>query len=462
MDTSNRSTAEADAFLAENPDIISVDMLVPDMSGILRGKQLMRDAAPKLFTEGVRLPVSNYLLDWTGQSVPPIGYGTDDGDPDWYCMAVPGTLKRAPWAKRPTGQALTSMVDENGEPHFADPRHIVQMVQNRFKEIGLTPVVAIEYEFYLIDQQSAAEGVIRPARSPSSGWRSTTTNVYSHDDLADFGDLLADVHVACEAQDIPAETFVSEYAPGQFEINILHSADALQACDNAILLERCIREVSRSHGVIATFMAKPFIEQTGSGLHVHVSLIDDDGNNVLAGPMDAILNRPISDTMRQAIAGLVKTLPEAMAIFAPNANSYRRLMPGAYAPVNTHWGGDNRTLCIRIPPSDEKAVRIEHRASGADANPYLVTAAVLAGMHHGITNALTPPAPIIGDAAAVEGTALPTRWETALDLFAKAEVMPEYLGAEYCKCFHGCRAYEADNFHAHIDPLEYQWYLRTA
>jgi glutamine synthetase len=304
--------------------------------------------------------------------------------------------------------------------------------------------------------------VIRPAASPASGWRSTTTNVYGHDDLADFEALFADIHAACRIQDIPAETFVVEYAPGQFEINIQHSTDALKACDDAILLERCIRETARSHGVIATFMAKPFIEQTGSGLHVHVSLLDETGTNVFTGPMDASLNRPISDTMRHAIAGIVQTLPEAMAIFAPNANSYRRFMPGAYAPVNTHWGGDNRTLCIRIPPSEAKAVRIEHRASGADANPYLVTAAVLAGIHHGITNALTPPPPVIGDAAAVDGIALPSRWEAALERFRASTVLPDYLGAEYCQCFHDCRMFEANSFHAHIDPLEHRWYLRTA
>ncbi len=462
MTASSTATREADTFFQRFPDTKLVDMLVPDMNGMLRGKQLARDAVSKVYTEGIRLPVSNYLLDWTGQSVPPIGYGTIDGDPDWYCKAVPGTLKPVPWAKRSTGQVLTSMEDENGNPHFADPRHILRNVVGRLADIGLTPVVAIEYEFYLIDQKNAAKGRIRPARSPETGWRPEITNVYGHDDLADFDGLFADIHNACEAQDIPAETFVSEYAPGQFEINILHSDDALHACDNAILLERCIREVARRHGVIATFMAKPFIEQTGSGLHVHVSLLDKDGKNILTGPMDAELNRPISETMRHAIGGIVKTLPESMAIFAPNANSYRRLMPGAYAPVNTHWGGDNRTLCIRIPPSDEKAVRIEHRASGADANPYLVTAAVLSGIHHGITQKIQPPAPVLGDAAEVEGTALPSRWEAALALFANSTVLPDYFGAEYCQCFHDCRFYEAEKFHAHIDPLEFAWYLRTA
>ena len=422
----------------------------------------MRDAVDKLYTEGVRLPASNYLLDWTGQSVPPIGYGTEDGDPDWYCKAVPGTLKLAPWAKRVTGQVLTSMADEAGAPHFADPRQLVRKTMAPLAELGLKPVVAIEFEFYLIDQQAAAEGCIRPARSPESGWRSTTTNVYGHDDLADFSDLFAEIHEACALQAIPAETFVAEYAPGQFEVNICHSDDALQACDNAILLERCIREVARRHGIIASFMAKPFIEQVGCGLHVHVSLVDDAGTNVLAGPMDETIGRPISDTMRHAIGGVVATLPEAMAIFAPNANSYRRLMPGAYAPVNTHWGGDNRTLCIRIPPSGENAVRIEHRASGADANPYLVTAAVLAGIHHGIANTIDPPPPVTGDASEVAGADLPTRWEAALELFRRSKVLPKYLGREYCDCFYGCRKYEAEKFFSHIDPLEFEWYLRTA
>jgi glutamine synthetase len=459
----SRSTSEADAFLAAHPDAETVDMVIADMNGILRGKQLARNYLKKLYSDGVRLPGSNYLLDWTGQNVTTLKFGTSDGDPDYFCFPVKGTLKSVPWSLRPSGQVLASMFHEDGTPWFADPRHILARAMQPLADMGLTPVVAIEYEFYLIDQKAAAEGVVRPAASPQSGWRSTTTSVYALDDLYDFEELLGDIHEACALQGIPAETFVKEYAPGQFEINLHHIADPLEACDQAILLERAIKQVARRHGVIATFMAKPFAERVGSGLHVHVSLIDRDGRNVFAGPADAKIGRPISDTLRHAIGGLLATMPEAMAIFAPNANSYRRLRPGTYAPVRGLWGGDNRTVPLRIPGGGEKSVRIEHRVAGADANPYLVVAAVLAGIHHGIAEEIAPQEPVVGDGYSQDGgVALPIRWPLALQQFADGEVLKPYLGETWCEAFHTARSFEAENHHFTIPTLDYEWYLRTA
>ena len=454
---------EVEAFLKAHPDAATVDMMIVDMNGILRGKQLGRDYVKKLYTEGVRLPGSNYLLDWTGQNVVGYDYGSSDGDPDFFCKAAPGTLTAVPWAPRPSAQVIASMEDAEGQPHFADPRHILQKVLTKLADIGLTPVIAIEYEFYLVDQDDAADGKVHPARSPGTGWRSNTTNVYGLDDVYDFADLLGEIHSSCAAQGIPAETIVSEYAAGQFEINLHHSNDALKACDQAIMLEHCIKQVARKHGTIATFMAKPFAHSAGSGLHVHVSLLDKDGNNVMAGEMDDSVGRPISDTLRHAIGGLLAAMPESMAIFAPNANSYRRLQPGAYAPVKGIWGGDNRTLPLRVPGGDEASVRIEHRVSGADANPYLVVAAILAGMHHGITGKITPPAPTVGDGYAnPDGIDLPVRWPVALQALKDGSILPDYLGAEWLECFHIARAFECDNHHFTIHALDYEWYLRTA
>lgn len=459
----SRSTSEADAFLAAHPDVETIDMVIADMNGILRGKQLARSGLAKLFADGVRLPSSNFLLDWTGQNVTTYRFGTTDGDPDQFCFPVANTLKPAPWSPRPSGQVLASMYHEDGRPFFADPRHILARAIKPLADMGLTPVVAIEYEFYLIDQKAAAEGVVRPAASPKSGWRSAIINVSNLDDICDFEDLLGDIRGACALQDLPAETFTKEYAPGQFEITLHHNADALAACDQAILLERAIKQVARRHGVIASFMAKPFADCVGSGLHVHVSILDRDGRNVFAGPLDAKLGRPISDRLRHGIGGLLATMPEAMAIFAPNANSYRRLRPGTYAPVKGLWGGDNRTVPLRIPGGDEKSVRIEHRVAGADANPYLVVAAVLAGIYHGIANAIAPPEPIAGDGYAEDGgVALPIRWTDALQRFAEGGILKPYLGEDWCQAFHTARSFEADNHHFTIPSLDYDWYLRTA
>lgn len=462
MDKPVENLSEIEAFLSRHRDVVIIEMLLADMNGILRGKQIARDYASKLYTTGIRMPGSNYLLDWTGQNIPTLKFGTADGDPDYFCFAVPGALRPVPWAERPTAQVLASMYHEDGAPYFADPRYILKRTLTPLAELGLKPTVAIEYEFYLIDQQSAASGTIEPAASPAGRRRPSETNVYGMDDLQDFETFLSKVHEACAIQGLPAETFVSEYAPGQFEINLHHVDDALLACDQAILLERCIKQVARRQGFIASFMAKPFAETAGSGLHVHVSLFDSKGRNVLAGPVDPVLGRPLSSIMHHAIGGLIDTMTEAMAIFAPNANSYRRLKPGTYAPVKANWGGDNRTVSIRIPGSDEDATRIEHRVAGADANPYLVVAAVLAGIHHGITHKRKPPPPVIGDGYAQEATVLPTRWQGALDAFSQGTVLRHYLGADYWQAFLTARQFECDNFHYQIQPLDYQWYLRTA
>ena len=173
----SRSTSEADAFLAAHPDAETVDMVIADMNGILRGKQLARNYLKKLYSDGVRLPGSNYLLDWTGQNVTSLKFGTSDGDPDYFCFPVKGTLKPVPWSLRPSGQVLASMFHEDGTPWFADPRHILARAMQPLADMGLTPVVAIEYEFYLIDQKAAAEGVVRPAASPQSGFARTAPTV---------------------------------------------------------------------------------------------------------------------------------------------------------------------------------------------------------------------------------------------------------------------------------------------
>ena len=466
MDDRSNHLRELNDFLAihDSPQdpLSHVDLLVPDMNGILRGKQLTGTTVKKAYTEGVRLPGSNYILDWTGRNIEGLDYGSCDGDPDFFCLAAPGTLKPVPWSKRKSAQVLASMYDADGHPHFADPRNLLQKCHAPLQQIGLTAVVAIEYEFYLLDPGAAATGRIVPAASPRSHWRPKTTNVYSHEDLTDFDDFLGDVLHACKVQGIDADTIVSEYAAGQFEINLHHTGDPLTACDRAIMLERAIRHTAIKHDLLATFMAKPFADQAGSGLHVHVSLLDEHGNNVFAGDMDSELNRPVSSTMRHAIGGLLDIMAQSMAIFAPNANSYRRLRPHNYAPVTGIWGGDNRILSLRIPGGDDAAMRIEHRVSGADANPYLVTAAVLAGIHHGIDNNITPPAPALENANDHEGVALPVRWHTALEAFRAGPILPHYFGKQWCDVFYAARKQECDAHHFTIPPLDLDWYLRTA
>ena len=454
-------TAEMDAFMAANPDIELIELLMPDMCGMLRGKRLTRDSFDKLFLGEVRAPGSLYLLDATGRSVPTIHYGIADGDPDNFCYAAPGTLSRVPWSERPMGQVLGSMMEDNGDPLFSDPRAILASVVAKLGEIGISPTVAIELEFYLLDQEPGPDGRPRPAFSRESGYRQTTTQVMGMEELYDFQSFLGDVEDACKTQGITAEAASKEYAPGQYEINLHYVADALVACDQALLLKRAIKGVARRHGLLATFMAKPFHESAGSGTHMHVSLYDKDGKNALRGPLDEALGINAGPALRHAIGGLIAIMPESMAIFAPNANSYRRFQPGMYAPVSPSWGVNNRSAGLRIPPSDDHALRIEHRNAGADANPYLVAAAILAGIHYGLTNKIDPPPHTIGDKDPDNLPELPLRWWGALDQFREGKILPAYLGEKYHELYEACRRYESDQYHARIQPLDFDWYLRT-
>ncbi len=458
----NSGMSEADAFLAANPGVRAVELLMPDMCGILRGKRLTLNSFRKLYSGTVRAPGSLYILDVTGQNVPTMRYGIADGDPDKFCLPAPGTLTLVPWAAQPLGQVLVSMTEEDGTPLYSDPRAILAATVDRLGALGLKPNIAIELEFYLLDRRRKPGGAPQPAFSRESGYRQSTTQVAGMEELYDFSAFLAEVANCCEIQGIPAEAASKEYAPGQYEINLHYDADALTACDHAVMLKRVVKAVARRNGLVASFMAKPFEERAGSGTHVHVSLYDRNGHNAFAtGERQEINGMAVGEPLRHAVGGLVACMPESMAIFAPNANSYRRFRPGLFVPVSPSWGVNNRAAGIRIPPSDDQAMRIEHRNAGADANPYLVTAAILAGIHHGMTEKITPPPASDGDQDPEGLPELPLNWFTALDRFRDGTILRGYLGEKYHTVYETCRRYECEAFKARIQPLDYEWYLRT-
>ena len=255
---------------------------------------------------------------------------------------------------------------------------------------------------------------------------------------------------------MPADVAVAEYAPGQYEINLRHQADPVTACDHAVMLKRAIRGVARRHGLDATFMTKPYPELAGNGTHIHVSLLDSAAANIFDE------RRAEGDSrLRRAVGGLQATMHEAMLLFAPNANSFRRLQPGSYAPLATSWGFNNRTVALRIPAQGGAARRIEHRTAGADANPYLAVAAVLAGIHRGLVERLDPGPPVEGNAYEQEPQTLPAHWLDALRAFDAATIIPEYLGPDYCRVFSACKWREMALFDAIVTPTEYDWYLRS-
>ena len=322
-------------------------------------------------------------------------------------------------------------------------------------------MVAVEYEFYLLEDTAGAVPKNRTGRAAGSTHRPEGPRAYSLEDLHDLEHFFGRISAVAEQQGVPAGALVSEYGAGQFEVNLHHVQDALAACDHAILLRRLVRGIAREERLAATFMAKPFRDMDGSGMHVHFSLLDRFGRNVFAPRPAPSHPDAYPDTLRHAVGGMLAALPESLALFAPNANSYRRFRPGFFVPIAPNWGPNHRQVALRIPCSDEANVRLEHRVAGADCNPYLAMAAILAAAHDGISRKIEPP-PMIREGAPVSASlATSPRWETALTAFDASALWPGYLGAEFCRVYGAARRFEAEAYHAEVPGLDYAWYLGT-
>ncbi len=447
--------SEVDAFLERYPETKYFDILNYDLCGIMRGKRVDVDQLRKLYKSGVQFPSSVVLLDVTGESADPDGRGFSDGDPDADLRPIPGTLTTVPWQDGSIAQVLTSYYETDGTPTIDDPRHVLRNVLARFADMGLKPVVACELEFYLIDPERGPGGGPVPPTMPKSGRRTTVGQVYSMAEIDEFSDFMRDVADACTVQGIPAGPASAEYASGQFEVNLNHTDDPIAACDHSAMLQRVIRGVAIKHGFEATFMAKPLVDSTGNGLHIHCSLVDGDGNNVFDNGGD----EHGSDMLRHAIGGMLASMAEGMAFFAPNVNSYRRFLPDSFVPTCRAWSYNNRSTALRVPGGDAAARRFEHRIAGADANPYLTMAAVLSGVLHGITNKIEPPAVFEGNAGTIVDPDIPDIWQRALDRLEIAEILPIYMSKTYCERYRLTKQAERDNFNSMITPREYEWYL---
>jgi glutamine synthetase len=442
-------------FLAEHPEVRFVDAFVNDLNTIERGKRIDRAALPAMFERGMPLPGSMFALDIQAGTVEATGLGFADGDADRPCLPIPGTLVPVPWAAADgVAQVQLTMNDHDGTPFFGDPRHLLARVLGRFAPLGLTPVVAIEYEFYLVDLERDAAGQPQPPRGPLTRRREYRAQINSMTDLDEYSGLLAEIDRVCRLQDIPTTSALAEYGPGQYEVNLRHAPDALRVCDEALRFKRAVKSVARNFGCEATFLPKPYRDMAGSGLHIHVSLQDAGGRNIFAAA-SPLESRPL----RQVIAGTLATLADGMALCAPGPNSYRRFRAEAYVPLQPTWSINNRGSAIRVPASDPDNLRIEHRLAGADANPYLVLAWVLAGMLHGLENALEPPTVLTGNAYEQAGELLPVTWPQAIERFARSELARIWLGEKFVNLYTTVKRAEMEEFNSFITPLEIARYL---
>lgn len=441
--------SEAEAFLAAHPQIEAFDLVLTDANGLARGKIIRRHELLGLYRSGRHLPISILGLDILGEDVGDTGLVWDQGDADRRAWPIAGSLTALHGTHR--GEVLLSLYNLDDTPMMADPRHALAAQVDALADMGLTAAGAFELEFYLLDPE-LRNGQVQPARDIVQGGAIAATDVYSVDRLQGMLPLFEDIYAACALAGIQAETMISEYGAGQFELTLHYRRDILRAADDLIRLKRIVRAQARRHSVLACFMAKPHADFAGSGMHFHVSLADTAGRNILA-ETDAAF----APEMLWAIGGLQATMAESMLVFAPHANSWRRFAVGSYAPIAPTWGVNNRAVALRVPAGDIAARRIEHRPSGVDANPYLVGAAVLAGIRQGLTQKFAATAPVAEYGQADPN--MPADWRSAIVAAEGSEFLKSALGPELHRAFVAIKWAEYARVARHVSALDFDLYL---
>ncbi|MFC3057827.1 glutamine synthetase family protein [Paenirhodobacter populi] len=414
-------------WLKEHPEVRTIRVAAADLNGVPRGKRIPVRFAGKVFSEGTRFPFSVMNLDIWGEDIEdsPLVFAT--GDCDGLLIPTERGFMPMPWLSAPTALLPIWMFHMDGRPYAGDPRQALARVVDRYKARGLTPVVATELEFFLIDDSGKT---LRVPPSPRSGKRRSGGETLSLRALDTFDTFFSALYAACEEMDIPADTAISEAGPGQFEINLMHQGDALKAADDTWLFKMLVKGLARTHGFAASFMAKPYELWAGNGMHTHFSILDAAGDNIFNDGTEKG-----SDALRHAVAGCLAALPGSTLIFAPHANSYDRLVPNAHAPTSIGWAYENRTAALRIPASGPAARRIEHRVAGGDVNPYLMIAAVLGAALVGIEDEMPADPPIVGNAYAQSLPQLPATWNLAINAFDNCALIPRIFERELIENF---------------------------
>jgi glutamine synthetase len=442
----NATFSELEQWL-DKRSVTEIECLVPDLTGVARGKILPR----KKFTEdrGMRLPEAVVAMGVTGE-FPEAGPYYDvitPTDRDMHLRPDPATVRIVPWATDPTAQVIHDCYDRDGVLVPFAPRSVLRRVCELYAAQGWEPVVAPELEFYLVARNTDPDMPLKPPIG-RSGRAETSRQAYSIDAVNEFDPLFEDVYDYCDQMELNVDTLIHEIGAGQMEINFFH-ADPLSLADEVFFFKRTVREAAMRHDMFATFMAKPIAGEPGSAMHVHQSIIDQATGRNLFSSEDGTPSREFY----WAIGGLQRYVPAAMALFAPYVNSYRRMARFTAAPINIQWGQDNRTVGIRSPVASAESRRIENRVIGADANPYVALAATLACIYLGIRNRIEPTPECKGDAY-LSDFQLPRSLGEALTLLRDETGLHEVLGKSFVTVYTEVKETEYAEFMKVISPWE--------
>lgn len=431
-----------------------LDILIVDCQGGLRGKRLPGTHLDKVLSGQTRMPLSTQAMDVWGDDVDHITQlGLSQGDPDGFCIPQLGGLHNQPW-NGDSSQVLCSLQTEKGEPSDFDVRAILQRQVDLLSAQGLTAVTAIELEFYLFDGETRSSGQPAIPQCLSVARKPNELQLYDMRAMDRVSDVLDCVHAYAASMRIPAETSLSEFGPGQFEVNLKHQSDPVKAADHAVLFKQLVDRAAHRHGLLASFMAKPYTEHSGSGQHVHLSLLNKQGENVFDASDDSQATH-----LLQAVAACLNRMEESQLLLAPHANSYRRLQPESFAPVRQDWGYDHRGVALRLPETTGTAARIEHRVAGADANPYLLLSVLMASVREGLEMKALPALPALMPGEEPTAKLLTHDWLTAVDRFEQSTWIREVLGDSFATIYTRIKRHEALRFNRQVSDIDLHTYL---
>jgi glutamine synthetase len=421
-------------------NIEDVEAFVPDMAGSARGKVVPAD---KFGSASMKMPEAVFAQTVSGNYI-----ANEDNleDRDMVLVPDPTTLRPVPWATDPAASVFLDCYHSDGSPVETSPRGVLRRVLGKYEANGWAPIVAPEAEFYLLSAHSDPNAEAEPPYG-RLGWRQGTRQPYSIDTMNDFDPFINDVYEYCETQGIRIDTLSQEMGPAQFEINFLHG-NAVELADQVFLFKRTVREAAIEHEMHATFLAKPMEEEAGSALHIHQSVVDKNGNNVFS----TASGEP-SELFYNFLGGLQAYMPDAMLIFAPYVNSYRRFLNPWSSPVNLAWAVDNRTVGLRVPDSEPENRRIENRLAGSDVNPYLVLAATLACGYLGMVEGLRPTEEAEGSAYGGE-YGLHRHIYVAIEALRGSNAMRSILGDSFVDLYCALKEDEYREFQEIITPWE--------
>lgn len=426
------------ARLAEQ-GIDTVELGFGDIQGVLRGKRVPLDRLAQVSRSGFAFCLGALAWDIQSEIFPTEIVGWENGYPDGHAVPDMDSLRIVPW-RTGSAFALSDLRDESGAPLAISPREVLKNVLARAEGLGLRPQVGVELEFYVLDKD----------------WKTLQAGVQAYS-LPRAGELeffLRDLRTRLKEFGIAVEASHSEYGPGQVELNLVYG-DALRAADEALLFKYAAKEVARTHGLRASFMAKPWADQSGSGFHIHLSFNGrDDGGNLLA--VDDVLGR-------RSLAGLLSAIVDFGVLSAPSINSYKRIREDSFVPTNVSWGGDNRTVAVRSLLGQGEASRLELRTGAADANPYLAVAGAVAAALRGIEDELEPPPQSFGNAVQDPSLRrLPIDLRDALDAWEKSELAPRYFDPVFVRHYLAVGRHEVSAQRQVVTEWERERYLEGA